>query len=210
MTVEVGLVLLITVARCLCLSREVPRRSGGVDGGGALVVVGLFQHLVTWMRPERWITPSRGFWFQQPRTITVAAMFVLSAGLQKTGAVAFAARLLKRLTEHPTGLLLTLVLSVGVVSAFINNTAAVAVFLPLTLAACASGKVSPSKLLIPLSFAPSLAASARSSAPRPTCWSARSPSGPGAERLRCSSSCPRLVMLAPARFIWWYQPLAAA
>jgi di/tricarboxylate transporter len=155
MTVEVGLVLLITVgAVSLFVTEKFRADLVALMVVGALVVVGLFQHLVTWMRPERWITPEQGIsGFSNPATITVAAMFVLSAGLQKTGAVAFAARLLKRLTEHPTGLLLTLVLSVGVVSAFINNTAAVAVFLPLTLAACASGKVSPSKLLIPLSFA---------------------------------------------------------
>ncbi len=118
------------------------------------MVVGLFRHLVGWIRPEKWITPEEGIsGFSNPATITVAAMFVLSAGLQKTGAVAMAAKLLKRLIERPTLLLLVMMLAVGMVSAFINNTAAVAVFLPLVLAACAGGKVSASKLLIPLSFA---------------------------------------------------------
>lgn len=121
---------------------------------GALVVVGLFQHLVDWIHPERWPTPEQGIsGFSNPATITVAAMFVLSAGLQKTGAVAFAARLLRRLADAPSLLLLAMMLTVGVVSAFINNTAAVAVFLPLALAASATGRVSASKLLIPLSFA---------------------------------------------------------
>jgi len=121
---------------------------------GALVVVGLFQHVVAWIRPDKWITPEEGVsGFSNPATITVGAMFVLSAGLQKTGALTFAARLLKRLAAFPPLLLLGMMLTVGLVSAFINNTAAVAVFMPLALAACAGGKVSPSKVLIPLSFA---------------------------------------------------------
>jgi di/tricarboxylate transporter len=155
MAIEILLVLLIIAgAVWLFVSEKFRADLVALMVLGALVVVGLFQHLVDWIRPEKWITPEEGIsGFSNPATITVAAMFVLSAGLQKTGAVAFAARLLKRLVEFPTFLLLVMMLAVGVVSAFINNTAAVAVFLPLVLAACASGKVSASKLLIPLSFA---------------------------------------------------------
>lgn len=121
---------------------------------GALVVVGLFQHLVSWIRPDHWISPEEGIsGFSNPATITVAAMFVLSAGLQKTGAVAIGARLLKGFARHPYVLLLVMMIAVGAVSAFINNTAAVAVFLPLVMALSERGKLSASKLLIPLSFA---------------------------------------------------------
>ena len=155
MTVEILLVLLITAgAVWLFVTEKFRADLAALMVLGALVLVGLLQRLVSWIRPEHWITPEEGIsGFSNPATITVAAMFVLSAGLQKTGAVAFAARGLKRLTGFPSVLLLVMMLTVGVVSAFINNTAAVAVFLPLALAACASGKVSASKLLIPLSFA---------------------------------------------------------
>lgn len=155
MAIEMLLVLLITVGAVYLFVTEKFRADlVALMVLGVLVVIGLFQHLVVWIRPEKWITPEEGIsGFSNPATITVAAMFVLSAGLQKTGAIAFAARLLKRLVEFPTLLLLVMMLTVGVVSAFINNTAAVAVFMPLALAACASGKVSASKLLIPLSFA---------------------------------------------------------
>jgi len=155
MSVEILLVLLITAGAVYLFVTEKFRADlVALMVLGALVVVGLFRHLVGWIRPEKWITPEEGIsGFSNPATITVAAMFVLSAGLQKTGAVAMAAKLLKRLIERPTLLLLVMMLAVGVVSAFINNTAAVAVFLPLVLAACAGGKVSASKLLIPLSFA---------------------------------------------------------
>lgn len=152
---EIAMVLLITIGTVyLFVSEKFRADLVALMVLGSLVIVGLFQHLVAWIRPEKWISPEEGIsGFSNPATITVGAMFVLSAGLQKTGAVAFVARGLKRLTNLPTVLLLVMMITVGVVSAFINNTAAVAVFLPLVLAVSAGGKISASKLLIPLSFA---------------------------------------------------------
>jgi di/tricarboxylate transporter len=91
--------------------------------------------------------------FSNPATITVGAMFVLSAGLSKTGALQTLARLLVRASKYPYVLLLLLIPAVAIPSAFVNNTPVVAVFLPLVLAVCAKRKFSPSKFLIPLSFA---------------------------------------------------------
>ncbi len=155
MGIEILLVLLITVgAVCLFVTERFRSDLVALMVLGAIILVGLFEPLSDWIRPEKWITPEEGIsGFSNPATITVAAMFVLSAGLQKTGAVALAARLVKRLAGYPNLLLLAMMLTVGVVSAFINNTAAVAVFMPLALAACNNGKLSASKLLIPLSFA---------------------------------------------------------
>lgn len=91
--------------------------------------------------------------FSNPATITVGAMFVLSAGLQRTGALQALARLLTRFGKHPFVLLLLLIPAAALPSAFINNTPVVAVFLPLVLAVCAKRNFSPSKFLIPLSYA---------------------------------------------------------
>jgi di/tricarboxylate transporter len=91
--------------------------------------------------------------FSNPATITVGSMFVLSAGLQKTGAVRVIARGLSRLGKHPFVLLLLIIPAAALPSAFINNTPVVAVFLPVVLAVCARRKFSASKFLIPLSFA---------------------------------------------------------
>ncbi|MCG3147326.1 MAG: hypothetical protein PCFJNLEI_00765 [Verrucomicrobiae bacterium] len=91
--------------------------------------------------------------FSNPATITVGAMFVISAGLTKTGALQTVARWFVRASKHPFVLLLVLIPAVALPSAFINNTPVVAVFLPLVLAVCAKRKFSPSKFLIPLSFA---------------------------------------------------------
>ncbi|MFZ2752563.1 MAG: SLC13 family permease [Lysobacteraceae bacterium] len=90
--------------------------------------------------------------FSSPATITVAAMFVLSAGLQRSGILQTLGDLLARVRWS---WLMTLVMMalVAFASAFINNTAIVAVFLPLVIAAVVSRGRSPSKYLIPLSFA---------------------------------------------------------
>lgn len=90
--------------------------------------------------------------FSSPATVTVAAMFVLSAGLQRSGSLTRVGEAIARIRW---GWLLALVMMVltAVVSAFINNTAAVAVFLPLIIAAAVANNLPPSKFLIPLSYA---------------------------------------------------------
>ncbi|NZA27827.1 SLC13 family permease [Luteimonas sp. SJ-92] len=90
--------------------------------------------------------------FSSPATITVAAMFVLSAGLQRGGSLY---RLGELLAQIRRGWLLALamMLLTALVSGFINNTAAVAVFLPLVIAATVANRQPPSKYLIALSYA---------------------------------------------------------
>lgn len=89
--------------------------------------------------------------FSSEATITVAAMFVLSAGLSRSGALLGLGRSLSRI-RNPWLMLAIVLAVVGPVSAFINNTAAVAVFLPLLLAAAVASRRAPSKFLIPLSY----------------------------------------------------------
>jgi di/tricarboxylate transporter len=99
------------------------------------------------------VTPAEALsGFSSEATITVAAMFVLSAGLQATGALRALGRLIARV-HHPLLLTLLVMLLVGGLSAFVNNTAAVAVFLPLVLTATTANKLPSSQLLIPMSYA---------------------------------------------------------
>jgi di/tricarboxylate transporter len=101
------------------------------------------------------ITPEEGFaGFGNRAVVAIAAMFVLTAGLERTGFLEILGELLMqggRGRFWPT--LLLLMGGVGVVSAFMNNTAAVAIFIPVVLRVSARMEVSPSLLLIPLSFA---------------------------------------------------------
>jgi len=92
--------------------------------------------------------------FASPATATVAAMFVMSAGLVRTGLVQWLARRLDLLAGKSEGrLILVLCVTIALLSAFIVNTATVAVFIPVAIALAKSRKVSPSRVLIPLSFA---------------------------------------------------------
>jgi len=100
------------------------------------------------------VSPEEGVsGFANPATVTVAAMFVLTAALQKTGATAGLGRLLIRASRNRPLALLAVMALAAVASAFVNNTAAVAVFIPLVLAVAARRKTAASGLLIPLSYA---------------------------------------------------------
>ena len=100
------------------------------------------------------VTPTEGLsGFSNPATITIAAMFVLSAGLQRTSLPALAgSRLIRLANKSETRLLLLLMLSTAILSAFILNTAVVAVFIPIALRIAREMKITPSRLLLPISF----------------------------------------------------------
>lgn len=92
--------------------------------------------------------------FSNPATVTVGAMFILSAGLFKTGAVNILGEGLSRVGRINFWLLLaTMMLLVGGLSAFLNNTAAVAIFLPVVLGIAKECGFPAARLLMPLSFA---------------------------------------------------------
>ncbi len=89
--------------------------------------------------------------FSNQATVMVATMFVLSGALQRNGAVAAIGEVLSRI-RHQWLFLLVMLLLVACVAAFVNNTATVAVFLPLVLAASTANRWAPSRFLIPLSY----------------------------------------------------------
>ncbi|MGC9524073.1 MAG: SLC13 family permease [Limnospira sp.] len=101
------------------------------------------------------VTPSEGIsGFGNPATITVMAMFILSAGITRTGVIQIVRDRLMKWGGYNTGQqLFVMGMLVGPISAFINNTAVVAIFLPIIEDWCNQQKTSPSKLLIPLSYA---------------------------------------------------------
>ncbi len=92
--------------------------------------------------------------FSNPGPITVGAMFVLCAALEHCGAIEVLARSLDRVSRLPPPVMLALIIAVvGAISAFINNTPVVVVFMPLMLGLARKSGVPASKLLMPLSFA---------------------------------------------------------
>jgi di/tricarboxylate transporter len=101
------------------------------------------------------VTPAQGIsGFANEAVITVAAMLALSVGLLRTGAIDDLGRWMGRVAGGSEFRLLCLLMAVVVpLSALINNTAAVAVLLPMVLGVARSMDAAPSRLLMPLSFA---------------------------------------------------------
>jgi len=101
------------------------------------------------------LTPTEAFRvFGSDAVITVACMFVLSAALERTGVIETIGRKLDRFVGRKDWTVLLVVLPiVALVSAFVNNTPVVVVFMPILISLAVARGLKPSKLLIPLSFA---------------------------------------------------------
>jgi di/tricarboxylate transporter len=92
--------------------------------------------------------------FSSPATITIGAMFVVSEGIRRTGALEIVGNYFSVLGSLNYWIALALMmLIIAVISAFINNTAAMVIFIPVIMSTAREMGVSPSKLLMPLSFA---------------------------------------------------------
>jgi di/tricarboxylate transporter len=92
--------------------------------------------------------------FANSAVITIGALFVVSAGLIRSGAVVYVSDKIIRLSGgKPFRALLISIVLVAVFSAFINNTPVVIIFIPIILTVASSNNISASKLLIPISYA---------------------------------------------------------
>jgi di/tricarboxylate transporter len=101
------------------------------------------------------LTPGEAFKvFGNEAAVTVACMFVLSAALERTGVIeTIAHRLNRAVGQGDWSMLLVMLPIVAVLSAFINNTPVMVVFMPIMISLATARGLKPSKLLIPLSFA---------------------------------------------------------
>ncbi len=92
--------------------------------------------------------------FSNPAVVTIMMMFILSQALVSSGTISKLGHRIATMTgQSKTTASIMLLLVVGVLSAFINNTVAVAVFLPVAVHLAHHFRFSPSKILMPLSFA---------------------------------------------------------
>ena len=100
------------------------------------------------------LTPYEGFaGFTNSATITVACMFVVSAAIYKSGALNGFEIILKNLgTKSYLLSMIMLMLISGCLSAFMNDTAVVALMMPMVINVARKTGMNPSRLLMPLSF----------------------------------------------------------
>jgi len=142
MTTEIALTLAIILAALVLFATEKLR----VDLVALLVLlsVGLL----------RLINPEEIFdGFANPAVITVWAVYMVSGGLFRTGVADAIGRGILRLAGgREPRLIATIMLTCGVISAFMNNVGATAMLIPAVVAIARRTKIPVSKLLIPLSF----------------------------------------------------------
>ncbi|MGA8277267.1 MAG: SLC13 family permease [Rhodanobacteraceae bacterium] len=107
---------------------------------GALIVLGI-------------VSPNEALaGFSNEATVTVAAMFALSLGIERSGVLEPLGRVLSKI-KQPWLLTLALMLAIAPMGAFIKNIALVATFLPLALRVCARSGTSPARVLMPMAYA---------------------------------------------------------
>ncbi|MGM0547371.1 MAG: SLC13 family permease [Bacteroidota bacterium] len=101
------------------------------------------------------LTPEEGFsGISNPATVTIAAMFVISEGLRRTGLLNRAGNFFcNKMEDNFWPWLLVMLLFVSFASSFMNNTAVIMIFIPVMIDIATRIGLSPSKLLMPLSFA---------------------------------------------------------
>ena len=92
--------------------------------------------------------------FKNEAPLTIAALFVIGGALEASGAIDHIGRFLKsRLSGEVRWAILAFSLVTAFFSAWMNNTAIVAILLPVTLGFARSKDIAPSRLLMPLSYA---------------------------------------------------------
>ena len=92
--------------------------------------------------------------FSNPAVITISLLFILSYALQKTRILEYLIVRINQLVSRSRSLGLSVyLLTIALASALMNNTAIVAIFMPVTIRLAHRYHMSPSKLLIPLSYA---------------------------------------------------------
>ena len=92
--------------------------------------------------------------FGNKAVVTIGAIFIISKSLVKTGFLEVLADYLYKIAgNRPWLSFFIFFVTVSVISGFINNTAAVAIFIPLAINLCQRFHISPTKVLLPLSYA---------------------------------------------------------
>ncbi|MGD8632337.1 MAG: SLC13 family permease, partial [Anaerolineales bacterium] len=108
---------------------------------GALAVSGL-------------VTPTQALsGFSSPAVVTIWAVFILSGALSRSGVASSIGRQVLRLAgEGEARLIIGIMLTAGIMSAFINNVGATALLLPVVMDIARRTNRPPSRLMLPLAY----------------------------------------------------------
>ncbi|WP_222184581.1 SLC13 family permease [Geminicoccus harenae] len=143
MTVDLVIVLALLVAAIAMFVLDRPR----MDAVGLIVIVALpLFGVIT--------VPEALAGFSDPNIVLIAALFVIGEGLVRTGVARGVGDWLHRAAgSDETRLLVLLMGSVALLGAVMSSTAVVAIFIPVVLRIAQNTRISPSRLMMRLSFA---------------------------------------------------------
>ncbi|AJQ97350.1 SLC13 family permease [Gynuella sunshinyii] len=100
------------------------------------------------------LTPAEGLaGFSNPGVMTIATLYIVAAGLKETGAIQWIAGRLLGQPKNVRHGIMKVIAPTAMMSAFMNNTAVVAMFIPSIQEWSRRSSIPTSKLLIPLSYA---------------------------------------------------------
>jgi len=118
-------------------------------GADLILMAALVCLMITGLLP-----PAEAFMgFANTGLMTIAALYVLAAGLRETGAIQYVTRYLLGEPHSVRTAQFRMLMPTAILSAFLNNTAIVAMLIPAIQEWCQRLKLPPSKLLLPLSYA---------------------------------------------------------
>ncbi|MBI5038472.1 MAG: SLC13 family permease [Nitrospirae bacterium] len=134
--------LIIIIAAVVLFSIEIL----SVDLVSILVVLALIFFRI--------LSPENAFiGFSNTALVMIASVLIMTTALIKAGvADRIAHYILKKAGTHPTRLMFMFLITVGLISSFINNVAATAILLPAAVSVAKMAKINPSRLLMPLAF----------------------------------------------------------
>lgn len=142
MSFEIGFVLIIVALMMAGLILELARPD--------LIVFGTLTILLL----TGILTPEEALkGFSNQGMLTIALLFIVAGAIEKSGLVDQLTRKLLRKSKTPNQTLLKVLAPISSLSAFLNNTPIVVAFTPIIRKWCAEHSISPSKFLIPLSYA---------------------------------------------------------
>ncbi len=138
-----GAVLLLVGLVFVCLFKEFV--SPELVAMGALTFI-----ILSGLAPEKEVLRA----FSNPAPITIAAMFVMSAALDRTGVIEVMGSWFRKLAgKSEIRAVTVLIIMSGVLSAFVNNTPVVVVMMPIVIGLARDTGMKASRMLIPLSYA---------------------------------------------------------
>ncbi|MBV0890271.1 SLC13 family permease [Paracoccus sp. Z118] len=137
----IAVLVIIAITFVLFVREKQPPEVVAIGAAALMLALGLLPH-----RDAAAVLSNSAPW-------TIAFMFIIMGGLLRTGALeALSRQVANRADTQPVLTICVLFAFVAVASGIMNNTPVVAVMIPIVIQVAARANISPSKLLIPLSY----------------------------------------------------------